>query len=224
MITIGRKDGNIEKLSLTKITQKTKGFPTHTVIGGEFAVAHDSDNVALKTLLGSCVALMFYDRKKKIKAMNHFLLPDTNDNSNDMKYGLYSVEAMLNEMYKIGCLKSDIVAKISGGADIMNLNLKNSIGSRNVEFAKEFCRKEGFRIISEHVRGEHGRLILLADNFETFIKVTQKTETDSKILSNEKSLQIEISKAPVIKEYTGAVELFGKNNKKIEETMEIELF
>ena len=224
MITIGRKDGNIEKLSLANITQKTKGFPTHTVIGGEFAVAPDSDNVALKTLLGSCVALMFYDRKKKIKAMNHFLLPDTNDNSNDMKYGLYSVEAMLNEMYKIGCLKSDIVAKISGGADIMNLNLKNSIGSRNVEFAKEFCRKEGFRIISEHVRGDHGRLILLADNFETFIKVTQKTETDSKILSNEKSLQIEISKAPVIKEYTGAVELFGKNNKKIEETMEIELF
>ena len=224
MITIGRKDGNIEKLSLANITQRTKGFPTHTVIGGEFAVAPDSDNVALKTLLGSCVALMFYDRKKKIKAMNHFLLPDTNDNSNDMKYGLYSVEAMLNEMYKIGCLKSDIVAKISGGADIMNLNLKNSIGSRNVEFAKEFCHKEGFRIISEHVRGEHGRLILLADNFETFIKVTQKTETDSKILSNEKSLQIEISKAPVIKEYTGAVELFGKNNKKIEETMEIELF
>lgn len=224
MITIGRKDGNIEKLSLANITQKTKGFPTHTVIGGEFAVAPDSDNVALKTLLGSCVALMFYDRKKKIKAMNHFLLPDTNDNSNDMKYGLYSVEAMLNEMYKQGCLKSDIVAKISGGADIMNLNLKNSIGSRNVEFAKEFCRKEGFRVISEHVRGEHGRLILLADNFETFIKVTQKTETDSKILSNEKSLQIEISKAPVIKEYTGAVELFGKNNKKIEETMEIELF
>ena len=224
MITIGRKDGNIEKLSLANITQKTKGFPTHTVIGGEFAVAPDSDNVALKTLLGSCVALMFYDRKKKIKAMNHFLLPDTNDNSNDMKYGLYSVEAMLNEMYKIGCLKSDIVAKISGGADIMNLNLKNSIGSRNVEFAKEFCHKEGFRIISEHVRGEHGRLILLADNFETFIKVTQKTETDNKILSTEKSLQIEISKAPVIKEYTGAVELFGKNNKKIEETMEIELF
>lgn len=223
MITVGRKDGNIEKLSLAKITQKTKGFPTYTVIGGAFAVAPDGEDVALKTLLGSCVALMFYDRKRKIKAMNHFLLPDTSDSSNDMKYGLYSVEAMLNEMYKRGCLKSDIVAKISGGADIMNLNLKNSIGARNVEFAKEFCQKEGFRIISEHVRGEHGRLILLADNFETFIKVTQKSETDSKILSNEKSLQIEISKAPVIKEYAGAVELFG-TNKKIEETMEIELF
>lgn len=224
MIVIGHKDGSIEKVSNSRFTQQTKGYNTHTVIGGEFAVGKDDDNVAFKTLLGSCVALMFYDKNKKIKSMNHFLLPKTDSTISDMKYGLFSVEAMLNEMYKQGCSKSDIVAKISGGADIMNLNLKNSIGSRNVEFAKEFCRKEGFRIISEHVRGEHGRLILLADNFETFIKVTQKTETDSKILSNEKSLQIEISKAPVIKEYTGAVELFGKNNKKIEETMEIELF
>ncbi|RBQ29940.1 chemotaxis protein CheD [Aliarcobacter vitoriensis] len=224
MITIGRKDGNIEKISSTKITQKTKGYSTHTVLGGEFAVVSDDDEVALKTLLGSCVALMFYDRKKRIKSMNHFLLPDTNDNTNDMKYGLYSVEAMLNEMYKMGCSKSDIIAKISGGADIMNLNLSSSIGQRNVSFAKEFCHKEGFRVISEHTRGEHGRLILLANDFETFIKVTQKSETDNKILSNEKSLQIEITKAPVIKEYTGGVELFGKDKNKFEQTMEIELF
>ena len=224
MIVIGHKDGSIEKTSSVRFTQKTKGYPTHTVIGGEFAVGNDIEQIAFKTLLGSCVAIMFYDKVTKIKGMNHFLLPKTNNTNDDMKYGLYSVEAMLNEMYKLGCSKGNMVAKISGGADIMNLNLKNSIGSRNVEFAKEFCQKEGFRVISEHVRGEHGRLILLADNFETFIKVTQKSETDSKILSNEKSLQIEISKAPVIKEYTGAVELFGANKKKIEETMEIELF
>ena len=225
MITIGRKDGNIEKLSLTKITQKTKGFPTHTVIGGEFAVAPDSDNVALKTLLGSCVALMFYDRKKKIKAMNHFLLPDTNDNSNDMKYGLYSVEAMLNEMYKLGCSKGNMIAKISGGADIMQINMSaQSIGFRNVEFAKDFCKSEGFKLISEHTRGEHGRLILLANDFEIFIKVTQKSETDSKILSEEKFLQQEITKAPVIKEYVGGVELFGIDSKDAEPEMEIELF
>lgn len=226
MIVIGRKDGNIEKLSLSKITQKTKGFLTHTVLGGEFAIVNDNEEVALKTLLGSCVALMFYDRKKKIKAMNHFLLPKTSDNSNDMKYGLYSVESMLNEMYKMGCSKADIIAKISGGADIMQLNVtsKNSIGQRNVDFAKDFCQTEGFRIISEHTRGEHGRLILLANNFETFIKVTQKSETDSKIFTEEASLQTEITKAPVIKEYVGAVELFGKDNKKLEQKMEIEFF
>ena len=225
MIVIGHKDGSIEKVSSSRFTQQTKGYNTHTVIGGEFAVGKDEDDVAFKTLLGSCVALMFYDKDKKIKAMNHFLLPKTENTIDDMKYGLYSVEAMLNEMYKMGCKKQNMIAKISGGADIMQLNLSNaSIGQRNVEFAKEFCRSEGFKVLSEHTRGEHGRLILLADNFDTFIKVTQKTDTDNKILTEEKKLQTEITKAPVIKEYSGAVEIFGVENKEVEPQMEIELF
>lgn len=225
MIVIVHKDGSVEKVSSSRFTQQTKGYNTHTVIGGEFAVGKDEDDVAFKTLLGSCVALMFYDKDKKIKAMNHFLLPKTENTIDDMKYGLYSVEAMLNEMYKMGCKKQNMIAKISGGADIMQLNLSNaSIGQRNVEFAKEFCRSEGFKVLSEHTRGEHGRLILLADNFDTFIKVTQKTDTDNKILTEEKKLQTEITKAPVIKEYSGAVEIFGAENKEIEPQMEIELF
>ena len=225
MIVIGHKDGSIEKASLSRFTQKTKGLFTHTVIGGEFAVGLDSEQIAFKTLLGSCVAIMFYDEVKKIKGMNHFLLPKTNNTNDDMKYGLYSVEAMLNEMYKQGCNKNNMVAKISGGADIMQLNMSGqSIGFRNVEFAKDFCKSEGFKLISEHTRGEHGRLILLADTFETFIKVTQKSETDSKIVSEEKLLQREITKAPVLKEYVGGVDLFGLDDKENEPQMEIDLF
>ncbi|AXH12326.1 chemotaxis protein CheD [Halarcobacter bivalviorum] len=225
MIVIGHKDGSIEKASISRFTQKTKGYNTHTVIGGEFAVGKDLDNVAFKTLLGSCVAIMFYDKVQKIKGMNHFLLPTTNSTNDDMKYGLYSVEAMLNEMYKLGCSKKNMSAKISGGADIMQLNVSSvSIGHRNVEFAKDFCKSEGFQLISEHTRGEHGRLILLADAFQTFIKVTQKSETDNKILKEEKALQTEITKAPVIKEYVGAVDLFDDDSSKAQPEMEIELF
>ena len=225
MIVIGHKDGSIEKASISRFTQKTKGYNTHTVIGGEFAVGPDNDNVAFKTLLGSCVAIMFYDKVKKVKGMNHFLLPTTNSSNDDMKYGLYSVEAMLNEMYKLGCDKKNMTAKISGGADIMQLNVSSfSIGHRNVEFAKDFCKSEGFELISEHTRGEHGRLILLADAFQTFIKVTQKSETDNKILKEEKALQTEITKAPVIKEYIGGVDLFDDSISKAEPEMEIELF
>ncbi len=225
MVILGHKDGSIEKLTANISTQKIKGYNAHTVIGGEFAVTTDYDNIAFKTLLGSCVAIMFYDSVKKIKAMNHFLLPTTSNSNEDMKYGLYSVEAMLNEMYKLGCSKSNLKAKISGGADIMQLTTANlnSIGHRNVEFAKDFCNSEGFKIISEHTRGEHARLILMTNDFETFIKVTSKNETDSKVIQEEKSLQVEITKAPVIKEYVGGVDLFD-TDKKPEETMDIELF
>ena len=225
MIVIGHKDGSIEKASISRFTQKTKGYNTHTIIGGEFAVGKDLDNIAFKTLLGSCVAIMFYDKVSKIKAMNHFLLPTSNSTNDDMKYGLYSVEAMLNEMYKLGCSKQNMTAKISGGADIMQLNMSAvSIGPRNVEFAKDFCKSEGFKLVSEHTRGEHGRLILLAEAFQTFIKVTQKSETDNKILNEEKALQTEITKAPVIKEYVGGVDLFGADERQAEPEMEIELF
>ncbi len=227
MIIIGHKDGSIEKASNARFTQQVKGYNTHTIIGGEFAVSRDIENIAFKTLLGSCVAIMFYDSIQKVKGMNHFLLPSTKNSNNDMKYGLYSVEAMLNEMYKLGCKKENITAKISGGADIMQLNMSAiaSIGSRNVEFAKDFCKTEGFKVISEHTRGDRGRLILLADEFQTFIKVTEKSDTNAKILGEENKLQKEIAKEPVIKEYVGGVDLFDiDRSNKIEPQMEIELF
>lgn len=224
MIVIGHKDGGIEKVSNSRFTQRVKGYLAHTVIGGEFAVGYDMDEIAFKTLLGSCVAIMFYDNVKKIKGMNHFLLPHTNNSNDDMKYGLYSVEAMLNEMYKQGCNKSNMVAKISGGADIMKINSAQSIGFRNVEFARDFCKTEGFKIMSEHTRGEHGRLIMLANEFQTFIKVTEKSDTDAKIASDEKNLQREITREPALKEYSGGVDLFGAGKKEAEPQMEIDLF
>ena len=227
MITLGHKDGSVEKVSLSRITQVVKGYKTHTVIGGEFAVVSDDDNIAFKTLLGSCVAIIFYDRINKIKGMNHFLLPSTNNSNEDMKYGLYSVEAMLNEMYKMGCRKENMAVKISGGADIVNVNISSkSIGHRNVEFATDFCTSEGFRIISNHTRGTEGRVILLANRFETFIKSVQSTSTTSEVAAEEKKLQSEISmRKPAISEYVSGTGIFDIDDKnKAEQEMEIELF
>jgi chemotaxis protein CheD len=225
MVTLGHKDGSIEKLASSRITQVVKGMPTHTVIGGEFAVVSDSENVAFKTLLGSCVAIMFYDKQRKIKGMNHFLLPSTNNTNEDMKYGLYSVEAMLNEMYKLGCSKSNMAAKISGGADIMNIgSLSQSIGHRNVEFARTFCKSEGFRVLSDHTRGNLGRVILMANNFETFIKNVDSRTTSNAVVEQERKLEREISiRKPATSEYVSGTGIFGLDSKQSDK-MEMEFF
>ncbi|HIP12419.1 MAG TPA: chemotaxis protein CheD [Arcobacter sp.] len=225
MVTLGHKDGSIEKVSLARITQVVKGYKTHTIIGGEFAVVKDDENIAFKTLLGSCVAIMFYDKSANIKGMNHFLLPATSNSNEDMKYGLYSVEAMLNEMYKMGCRKENMAVKISGGGDIVNVNLSGkSIGQRNVEFAMDFCSSEGFRIISNHTRGTEGRVILLANTFETFIKSVNNSNTTSNVIAEEKKLQREISvRKPAISEYVSSTGIF-ELDEKAEEEMEITLF
>ena len=227
MVILGHKDGSIEKISNSRITQIVKDMPTHTVIGGEFAVVYDDENVAFKTLLGSCVAIMFYDKNLKVKGMNHFLLPATDNSNEDMKYGLYSVEAMLNEMYKLGCRKENMAAKISGGADIMNIgSTSKSIGHRNVEFAQTFCRSEGFRILSDHTRGNDGRVILLGNRFETFIKNVDNNNTSIEVASAERKLQTEISvRQPATAEYIRGTGVFAEDEKKDkEETMEMEFF
>ncbi|MEA2049330.1 MAG: chemotaxis protein CheD [Campylobacterota bacterium] len=227
MIVLGHKDGSIEKISNTRITQIVKGMPTHTVIGGEFAVVNDSENIGFKTLLGSCVAIMFYDKNLKIKGMNHFLLPATDNANEDMKYGLYSVEAMLNEMYKLGCRKENMAAKISGGADIMNIGSSSkSIGHRNVEFARTFCQTEGFRILSDHTRGNEGRVILMGNRFETFIKNVDNSNTSIEVASAERRLQTELSvRQPATAEYIRGTGVFEEDDKKDkEETMEMEFF
>jgi len=225
LITLGHKDGSIEKVSSTRITQIVKGMKTHTVIGGEFAVVSDEEEVAFKTLLGSCVAIMFYDKNKKVKGMNHFLLPATDNSNEDMKYGLYSVEAMLNEMYKLGCSKQNMAAKISGGADIMNISsMSKSIGHRNVEFAHTFCKSEGFRILSDHSRGNDGRVILMGNRFETFIKNVDNSNTSIEVANEEKRLQTEISvRQPATAEYISGTGIFSKDEEK-DETMEMEFF
>jgi len=205
---IGKKNGQIVKSTVSKDSQKIKGFPTHTIIGGEFAIVKDSDNIAFKTLLGSCVAIMFYDHVKKIKAMNHFLLPKTTSAIYDMKYGLYSVETMLNEMYKIGCQKQNIKAKISGGANIVGLDISSySIGQRNVEFAMDFCAAEGFKVISNHTLGAKSRVVLLTNNFETYIKTLEISNKVEDVVNSEVRLQREISTTKIINS-SSSVELF----------------
>lgn len=225
MITLGHKDGAIEKISNSRITQVVKGMKTHTVIGGEFAVVSDDEEIGFKTLLGSCVAIMFYDKNKKVKGMNHFLLPATENSNEDMKYGLYSVEAMLNEMYKLGCRKENMAAKISGGADIMNMSsMAKSIGHRNVEFAHTFCKSEGFRILSDHTRGNEGRVILIGNRFETFIKNVDNNNTSQEVANQEKKLQNEISiRQPATAEYVSGTGIFDEDDQK-EDTMEMEFF
>jgi len=225
LITLGHKDGSIEKISKSRITQIVKGMRTHTIIGGEFAVVKDDEDIALKTLLGSCVAIMFYDKKQKVKGMNHFLLPTTENSNEDMKYGLYSVEAMLNEMYKLGCSKENMSAKISGGADIMNISTHSkSIGQKNVEFARTFCKAEGFRILSDHTRGNDGRVILMGNGFEAFIKNVDNSNTAKEVAKEERRLQSEIStRKPAISEYISGTGIFDVDKKK-DNIMEMELF
>jgi len=127
------------------------------VAQGEFHVSN-SPNVIVKTLLGSCVATCLYDPVLKVGGMNHFLLATGSDrDTNSERYGAYAMEVLINGLLKLGARKSQLQAKVFGGATMSGI--MGHIGIKNCEFATKFLDMEGFPIIACSLGGEHARAI-----------------------------------------------------------------
>jgi len=192
----GTIDSKILKLSRPDAVKYIQNRETLGIIGGEFAITYDDDNLPISTLLGSCVAVMLYDNANKIKGMNHFLLPSSCAKGESCRFGLYAMETMLNEMYKLGCRKENIKAKIAGGATILQ-NFSDNIGERNVMFARNFCRAEGIQIVAESVLGNNGRVVMIDNAFNTISRFVANRIMDERIAIADSSLATIVNKTNV---------------------------
>lgn len=117
--------------------------------------------VIINTVLGSCVAVCFYDPVLKIGGMNHFMLPVWSGSGlASPKFGNIAIEKLLEKMQSSGSLKYNLKAKIFGGSDILSTyrSLFN-IGERNIELAREMLLEFNVPIISSSVGGKLGRKI-----------------------------------------------------------------
>ena len=127
------------------------------VIQGQYKIAERPQQV-LSTLLGSCVAACMRDPVLGIGGMNHFLLPGNDPNSsNNVKYGAHSMEQLVNALLRQGASRNRLEVQLFGGANIVKGLTK--IGSSNCDFARQFVRDEGFRLVGEDLGGTRGRKI-----------------------------------------------------------------
>ncbi len=113
------------------------------------------------TVLGSCVAICFIDRKRNIGGINHYMMPYWNGiGLESPKYGNIAINQLFQKMLEIGAKKEDMVCKIFGGAEV--LNEKTSvfqIGQRNIEVAYKMISELGITIVSSSTGGKLGRKI-----------------------------------------------------------------
>lgn len=115
--------------------------------------------------LGSCVGIVLYDRTIKLCGMAHVMLPDSRQitkNSNRMKFADTCLHDMFHELLDAGARKSEMIAKIAGGAKMFSYNENNpflNIGEQNVQAVRKILAEWEIPIVSEDV-GEHcGRTI-----------------------------------------------------------------
>lgn len=118
----------------------------------------------ISTLLGSCVAVCFYDPKLRLAGMNHFLLPSrarsTLDDEDIVLNGDYAMEVLLNAMYAKGAQRGRIVAKAFGGGNIVS-SIRMAIGDRNAAFAREWLEREGIPLVASDFGGPWSRKVVL---------------------------------------------------------------
>lgn len=117
--------------------------------------------------LGSCVGIAFYDAVSKVGGLAHIMLPDSKQarsTENPAKFADTALPLMLNEMQKLGALKSRITAKIAGGAQMFTFANTTDImrvGERNSEAVRIILQKMDIRLIADDTGGNYGRTVEL---------------------------------------------------------------
>ena len=132
-------------------------FRRVNLVQGEYKVS-DDPNVVFTTILGSCVGACIRDPVRGIGGMNHFLLPGPNvgaDARDSERLGVHLMELLLNGLMRQGAQRDRLEAKLFGGARMMQG--LSDIGAKNSEFARNFLKYEGIRIIGGDTGGDQGR-------------------------------------------------------------------
>lgn len=125
------------------------------VIQGEFHVS-DKPDVMLTTILGSCVAACVRDPVTGVGGMNHFLLPGE-EGGEGLRYGVQSMELLVNALLRRGARRDRLEVKLFGGARL--IDGLTDVGSQNAAFAERFVADEGLRAAGGSLRGRQARRI-----------------------------------------------------------------
>lgn len=113
-------------------------------------------NVAMVTVLGSCVSACLWDARYRIGGMNHFMLPGAGDSA---RLGIYAMEVLINRMLKCGAQRGNLVAKVFGGANVLEGMDTLNIGSRNAAFVLEFLAEERIPVVAQDLEDLHPRKV-----------------------------------------------------------------
>ena len=115
--------------------------------------------------LGSCVAIMLYDKETKIGGMAHVLLPSRSlarDATNPAKFPETAVPLLVQRMTQMGADQRRLVAKLAGGASMFAALMTPGtiqMGERNVVASRNALRDAAIPIVAEAVGGGQGRSV-----------------------------------------------------------------
>jgi chemotaxis protein methyltransferase CheR len=124
-----------------------RGEPKQPIIVGD--VFASDQPMWITTLLGSCVSVCLYDQIAGVAGMNHFMLPTPMMSSEACnRYGVHSMELLINAIMSKGASRRRLKAKVFGGSRATS-NRLSQVGKANAEFAFKFLNDENIPVVAE---------------------------------------------------------------------------
>lgn len=133
---------------------------------GQWAVAASPSKI--RTLLGSCVGVILYDRGGRVGGLAHVVLPDSRGATDHPgKYADTAIPGLIADLDRAtrGGSAGRLVAKLTGGASMFNLDGASSspsstimnIGRVNQEAAEQVLSRLRIPIVARDLGGATGR-------------------------------------------------------------------
>jgi len=144
----------------TKTASEQKFF-ANAIGMGEIGVA--SDGEMLRTFVGSCIGVAIYNRRRKIAALAHVMLPESNGRDGQPgKYADTAIPEMIRQLNKL-CQGEPTrwSAKIAGGAKMFAFQSGMTIGHQNVAAAEKILSELDIPVLASCCGGDQGRRLCL---------------------------------------------------------------
>lgn len=175
------------------------------VLPGEYYFT--TGDMAILTVLGSCVSACVRDRLTGIGGMNHFMLPSGGDAdspaSASMRYGTQAMEILINQLLKAGAQRANLEAKVFGGGRVLSGMHAMNVGERNAAFVKEYLRAEKIAVAAADLNDIHPRKVVYFPRSGKVL-VKKLESADSKLVQVEQQYSKMLQATPV----AGEIELF----------------
>ena len=140
----------------------------YTVGVADLKISADSMDVLITYALGSCLGITVYDKKLKRAGLLHCMMPESSIDKdkaaeNPFLYVDSGMKFMLNDFYRSGSRKHDLIIRVAGGAS-SRLNENQDffqIGRRNFTSLRKYLWEEGLLLKSYDVGGYSSRTITI---------------------------------------------------------------
>lgn len=144
------------------MTQYEKDIPEVYLQPGESKLS--TEPILLRTVLGSCVGVVFWAPEWGIGALCHPMLPRLPSRAQDdgdarRRYVDFAIREMVHKIDTLGVPREAVQVKLFGGADVLQVPIDKrhpTVGKMNREVADTVLAAEGLRVVASSLGGTRG--------------------------------------------------------------------